>query len=59
MPDDAAGDASSVLVCSSATAPFCSSVDTIEACGIEIGRSPRPDRVAGDVGIALNMTSLQ
>ena len=46
VPADAAGDASSVLVvCSSATAPFCSSDVAFGAHGIEIGRPPRPDRV--------------
>ena len=43
VPADAAGDASSVLVCSSATAPFCSSDVAFGAYGIEIGRPPRPD----------------
>ena len=59
VPADAAGDASSVLVCSSATAPFCSSDVAFGAHGIEIGRPPRPDRVAEAVGITSKRASVQ
>ena len=52
------GDASSVLVHSSAAAPFCSSVDAIEAYGNRDrkGRLGRLARVTGDV--VLNMASI-
>ena len=54
------GDASSVLVRSSAAAPFCSSVDAIEAYGNRDrkGRLGRLDRVTGDVYVVLNMASI-
>ena len=59
MPADAAGDASSVLVCSSLAALFCSSDVAFGAYGIEIGRPPRPGRVAEAVGITSKRASVQ
>ena len=59
VPADAAGNASSVLVCSSAVRLFCSSDDAFGAHGIEIGRPPWPDRVGGAVGITSKRACVQ
>ena len=59
VPANAAGDASSVYLCLSSSLLFCSSTYAFGAYGIEIGRPPWPDRVAGDVGIVLKMASVQ
>ena len=52
MPAYAAGDTSTVYLCSSASVLFCSSDSAFGAYGIEISRAAAsPDQVAGDIDI--------
>ena len=60
MPADATGNDSSVYICSSAVRLFARPTDVaFGAYGIEIGRPPRPDRVAEAVGITSKRASVQ
>ena len=59
MPADATGDALSMLFFRSSVWLFRSFFDAIQALILEIGRPPRPDRVAGNIVVMSRVASVQ